>query len=227
MDRHLRILLLEPNKYHALLIEREFAYRLPETVLTQFQSVDATFKELAGAIYDIAIIDDVIVPGQNGEFFAGMRQHNPDLLAVVLTERKTAGTSAPSDRAEAVEYLAKDERFPAQLPDTVRRLVAKRKRNITGSISEAVVPDLLDTDLIRLAAGTLSHEINNPLMTILGLTELLLAGGSDIDSELERKIRVIRRSARQIKSAMDRVSRDTRMSLRRTGSGDLIKAEKS
>ena len=85
MDRHLRILLLEPNKYHALLIEREFAYRLPETVLTQFQSVDATFKELAGAIYDIAIIDDVIVPGQNGEFFARMRQHNPDLLAVVLT----------------------------------------------------------------------------------------------------------------------------------------------
>jgi hypothetical protein len=64
-------------------------------------------------------------------------------------------------------------------------------------------------------------------MTILGLTELLLAGDSDIDSEVERKIRVIRRSARQIKSSMDRLSRDSQMTLHRTGSGDLIRAEKS
>jgi signal transduction histidine kinase len=227
MDRHLRILLLEPNKYYLLLIEREFAYRLPETILTQFQSVDAALKEMAGAIYDIAIIDDLIVPGGSGEFFAEMRQHNPDLLAVVLTERKTNEMPAPPGRPEGVEYLAKDERFPAQLPDTVRRLVAKRKRDITGSISEVVMPDLPDTDLIRLTAGTLSHEINNPLMTILGLTELLLAGDSDIDSEVERKIRVIRRSARQIKSSMDRLSRDSQMTLHRTGSGDLIRAEKS
>ena len=227
MDRHLRILLLEPNKYYALLIEREFAHRLPETVLTQLQSVDAALKELSGAIYDIIIIDDLIVPGVNGEFFTALRRHNPDLLAVVLTEHKIAELSAPPGRPEAVEYLAKDEGFPAQLPNTIRRLVAKRKREVIGGTPEEVVSDLLDTDLIRLTAGTLSHEINNPLMTILGLTELMLVGSSDIDPEVEKKIRVIRRSARQIKSAMDRLSRDSRMSLRRTGSAGLIKTEKS
>ncbi len=227
MDRHFRILLLEPNKYYALLIERGFAHRLPDTVLTRLQSVDAGLKELAGAVYDIVIIDDLIVPGVNGELFTTLRQHNPDLLAIVLTEQKTVGMSAPSDRAEGVEYLAKDERFPAQLPDTVRRLVAKRKRYVTGSTAEEVISDLSDTDLIRLTAGTLSHEINNPLMTILGLTELLLAGDSNVDPEVERKLRVIRRSARQIKSAMERLSRDSRMSLHRTGDGGLIRAEKS
>ena len=57
MSRKTRILLLEDNKYHALLIKRELADKFPQVVLAGFQSAEFARDELLRNIYEIVLID--------------------------------------------------------------------------------------------------------------------------------------------------------------------------
>ena len=76
--------------------------------------------------------------------------------------------------------------------------------------------------MMRTAAGTLSHEINNPLMAILGISELILKEGKSHNPEVARKITMIRKSAERIEDSLKRLSNISEPSLKPTPAGDIV-----
>ena len=83
-------------------------------------------------------------------------------------------------------------------------------------------PSDQNVDLIKITAGTLYHEISNPLMTILGMAELILDENTTRDPEVTRKIEAIRESAGRIQSTLNRLINIDEPALRDTASGKLI-----
>lgn len=82
-------------------------------------------------------------------------------------------------------------------------------------------------ELIRTTTGTLSHEINNPLMAILGISELILNDRNKYNPDVTRKITMIRRSAERIESSLRRLASITEPVLRQTPTGPMIDTELS
>jgi signal transduction histidine kinase len=81
--------------------------------------------------------------------------------------------------------------------------------------------------MIRTAAGTLAHEINNPLMAILGISELILNDTKGRHPDVAHKVTMIRRSAERIESTLKRLARISEPVYRQTASGAIIDPEQS
>ena len=226
MNRHLRILLLDFNRYHALLMEREISDRMPASVVSVFHSADAAIEELTNNPYDAAIIDDTTVGGADCDFADLIRSHNENLILVVVSaDRKVEPDWVR--RFLQIRWLPKDGDCNRVVSSMIGELIDARLTEIGESPSEIGTAVLPDADLINIAANTLSHEINNPLMTILGETELLLQKIDQNDSSLLQKIKVIRRSAFRIKSTMSRLAGMSSATVKRTDSGVLVDSGRS
>ncbi len=57
VQSRLRILLIEPNRYHSLLMERELTKEIPLAVVVKLESGSAGLEELYRAGYDVVILD--------------------------------------------------------------------------------------------------------------------------------------------------------------------------
>jgi signal transduction histidine kinase len=75
---------------------------------------------------------------------------------------------------------------------------------------------------VRITAGTLLHEVRNPLMSILGEAELILDHTEPHDTEVAGKVRAIRRSARRIQSILERLAAISDPCIKETASGHMI-----
>lgn len=63
---------------------------------------------------------------------------------------------------------------------------------------------------IMETAVTINHELNTPLMTILGNVELLLRDSGKLDQSLAKRLKSIERSAKRIQYVAARLLRITR-----------------
>jgi signal transduction histidine kinase len=130
-------------------------------------------------------------------------------------------------KAGANEYLVKDSSFHHALPhllaDVIRRHTGAKRElqlNIKRKLKE-------QAEFVRITACTLHHEVNNPLMTILGICELILNNGYVCDAEVAKKVGIIKRSAQRVQSTLARLSAISRPSIKETVSGRLIDPQKS
>lgn len=226
MNRHLRILLLEANRYHALLVEREFSDSLPSSVVSVFHSAEAAREELANNPYDALIVDDATAGGVEADYVDAVRSCNDRLIVVVVSSERISEPAWVAGVAD-VNWLAKDDDFHRTVVDLISESIDARLNGVAGKLSSTGSSELADADIINIAANTLSHEINNPLQTILGETELLLQKIDRHDNQLRQKIRVIRRSAFRIKSSMTRLAGMSSATVKRTDSGVLVDSSRS
>ncbi len=81
-------------------------------------------------------------------------------------------------------------------------------------------------DLVKITAGTLHHEIANPLMTILGMAELILSGNGNVDPEIKDKVNAIHTSASRIQDSLYRLTSLDEPALRDTAAGPLIDTDR-
>lgn len=92
-----------------------------------------------------------------------------------------------------------------------QRLVKPVERAVSYS-SKSTRKDL---DLEKMAgisetAMTINHEINSPLMTILGNVSLLLRDSDNLDMSLTKKLKSIERAAKRIQYVTERLLRITK-----------------
>lgn len=226
MNRHLRILLLDANRYHALLVERELSACLPASVVSVFHSRDAAVDELTSNPYDATIIDDTTVGGIDDTFAELIRSKNENLIILAMSSERDVEPDWVR-RFLHVRWLPKDGKFDRLVSGIIGELIDARVSSADELLPASDSTVLADADLINIAASTLSHEINNPLMTILGETELLLQRADQNDSSLLQKIRVIRRSAFRIRSAMTRLAGLSEATVKRTDSGVMVDTGRS
>jgi CheY-like chemotaxis protein len=228
MKEDLRILLVEQNRHHVRLIVRELSEKYPSSSISAFGAAHTALDELRREVSDIAIIG-LDLPDVDGLGFVQLiRKENRYLPIIAIGDTKSKQAAAEAAEAGADEYLAKDGFFfYATLSDIIGKLYSRLSADANRRRSGEKLKQKEQAALIRVTTGTLYHEVNNPLMTILGMTELILNNGYECDREVAKKLRIIRRSAQRIQSALTRLSTISRPTIKETPLGKLIDPRKS
>jgi len=203
-------------------MERELTKEIPLAVVVKLDAVSTGLEELYRAGYDVVIVDSSLPSDRLEAFLKTARQIDPELGLVVLVE-----SNAGEDRVDHIKrvadlYIMRQDNFHLRLPEAIHQL-GLRKFAPAASDADDLLPDVhAKSTVINLIVNTLAHEINNPLMTILGTSELLLMTGNRLGTAESEKIQMIQESARRIQLILKDLSKIRRPSLRETDSGILI-----
>lgn len=223
METPLRILLLLDNRYQALLLKRLLSHSFSEAVISHFEKGEQAFDELIRNKYDFAIIGDSVgleVLSQNLE---RINQRRPELAIILLMDQQRPHRSLQTLRSGISAIVDYHEANPEAVSDLIKNLLSSKERVFQTSGLEQILKKRDNSDIIDLTINTLAHEINNPLMTILGELELLLNNGYELTPEIRKKLRIIETSAHRIRSGLTNLSELAEPSVRQTPTGDLFK----
>ncbi len=227
MAPNLRILLADENHYRALLIEREVARLSGTSSVRRTKTGKVALELVKKEEFDLAIVDADLTGFHEIEILNGIRRSRRAMPIIVLSSEDSERPSPSSRFSNSVRFLVKDSSFPESLGPVIDALVQRLPSSIADSPEASGMQAADRADSLKLATATLSHEINNPLMTILGISELILNNGGDVDPDVTRKVRIIQRSARRIESALKRLASIREPSIRETVSGTLVDPRKS
>ncbi|MEW5995135.1 MAG: response regulator, partial [Candidatus Zixiibacteriota bacterium] len=205
MKKDLRILLAEDNRYRERLICREISERWPFATVAVVGTAAGTFQGLSDRSVDVAAISLDLPDCNCFELLKQIRRARPHLPVIAVGGTDEKQTASAAIRAGADEFLPATRSLYTVFPDAIERLCALRE-NLSDDAGQANQQLAEHADLVRITAGTLYHEINNPLMTILGMTELILNDGEPQDDNITGKVRAIRTSAERIRSILMRLS---------------------
>ncbi|HUV31164.1 MAG TPA: histidine kinase dimerization/phospho-acceptor domain-containing protein [Acidobacteriota bacterium] len=222
MDRNLRILIADKNRYHALLIERGLRNRFAASIVAVFRSADQAIEELQKTTYDAAVIDCTCAANSDSNIVEAVRRCRRHLPILLTTPPGTVLPDVyPGDNG-LTAFVVKDSTFHILIPQLVAHVLEQGSFYRDGRPLRPRLTARRKADMINITANTLAHEINNPLMAILGITELLLGDSNGCDAEVKQKVRVIQESARRIESALHHLGSLSRATLRPTAAGSLI-----
>src|SRR5688572_15786294 len=156
--RPLRVLLLEDNPGDARLVREYLKEARGETLDIDHAASLAQARELLGAnTYDAALIDLSVGDSEGIETFRVLRAVTPRVAVVVLSGLSDEETALQAVQEGAQDYLMKG-RVDGQL--------------LVRALHYAVERQQLDQQR-RDFAAMVSHELRNPLATILGWAEVL------------------------------------------------------
>jgi signal transduction histidine kinase len=222
MKIKLRILIADSNRFHALLMDREIHKRFSSCVTATFRTDREALRELMQSRYDVAIIECAIAFDKGGNLFK-LVQKERESLPILLTG--VPGTIQPEidwSKNGRVAFVVKEGTFHVQVPQLIDHVLKEGIFHLDGLSLKPRLSARREADMINIATRTLAHEINNPLMTILGMTELLLSKYSRRDSEVTTKIEVIEESARRIESVLEHLGELVSPRLKTSAVGSMI-----
>jgi DNA-binding NarL/FixJ family response regulator len=190
------------------------------------QTAHAAVNEIATRRFDIAVLDYDLREFDGLELLQLIRREAIDLPVVLLSERTCEQAASEAINYGAYDFLTKDDTYHLMLPriiqESLRRAALIRKNREL----EERLQTREGTEAIALASATLAHEINNPLMTILGVTDLLSRHPAFADRSSCDKLRAIELSARRIRSAVLKLTRMAEPSVVDTAGGLLLETSK-
>lgn len=213
-----RILLVEDDRLQATIV----------LDLLKAEGYDADRREtmaagreaVATAAWDLLLLDRIL-PDGDGAVLCQELKGDPATQAlpiILLTARDTAEDRVEGLLRGADDYIAKpfrEREFLARVRGALRTVALQRelmqkadelaRKNQELERAQA---RLIQTE--RLAAIgevglAIRHEVNNPLGTVLGYAELLLAQGDALAPDLRRKLEAIRRAALRIRDVVRRL----------------------
>ncbi len=218
------ILLFIKSNYHELLLQKELQSGANDFTVTTVKTKIEVLNLLAQEPIDALVLDL-----NTGTFEQMCEVHQihlslPSLPIIALTDALTEENVERLGMIGVIEYLMKSETCYAAVAEVLTMILSQeilpmkiQKKNCDKNLSEQ----------LKLTSSTLSHEINNPLMTILGISELILDNQDAYDKELIKKIKAIQKSAVRIQKSTHRLTNLTSPVYQKTASGMMVNLQKS
>jgi two-component system cell cycle response regulator len=187
-----RILLVEDEETHAALVCRAFESRAGEFHLTLASTLQEAEDYLKGSTPDL-VITDLILPDGLGIGVlrgAGIERAFP---VVVMTSYGDQKVAVQAMRAGALDYVVKSEATLADMPHTAERALREwfyivDRRRGQEALKEAYKKikeqqkALIEEERLKVLlqmAGATAHELNQPLMGLLGNIDLMRRNKDD------------------------------------------------
>ncbi|MCB2229402.1 hypothetical protein KQH82_01715 [bacterium] len=205
--RHTRILLVQENRYQALLCRRELGSVLPNAVVAVYSHPGDALMEISHIPYDLAIVDTAMRSLPARQFLEDLRQVDAGLPLIILVE---PGAETPLMRTSdnSVTVLVKEANYHRLLPAAVTKSPHREPTSSVAYDDDELTDLYHDVDAI---VANLENDINNPLMAILGATELISGDGEGLSPEVKQKVEIIRTSALRIQNVLTTFSRTSRV----------------
>ena len=192
-DKPIKILLVEDNPGDARLIKET----LSEAASDQFEIVcaerlDLALEHVAQHEFDIVLLDLTLPDSSGLHTFERMHAQAPRVPTIVLTglDVETLGTEAVHKGAQ--DYLIKGQVDTPLLVRSIRYAIERRLLE-----NQLLQSNRLES--VGELAGGVAHEFNNLLTSIMGYTQLGIAGlspGDPVCSDLEAVLKSAERASR-------------------------------
>jgi len=159
-------------------------------------------KYLKGKSYDLVISESRLSDMTGFEILRSLAETGENLPIIILSSASPGDEASEYTKTGVYDYIVKDASFPRSLAEAARKAldlgyVFNEKRRIV----QTAVERERDRELSRMA-HVLNHEVNNPLMTIIGNVQLLLSKPEVMPVELREKLKAIEDSAQRIARIM-------------------------
>jgi len=223
----LRILLIEDDRYHAVLVEKALMFSHLNCTVNKAFSASEGLQMLSEKEYDLLLLDYGL-PDSNGLIaIREIKARGFEKPIIITTGEGNEKIAVEFMKSDVCEYIVKDEQYPRIVPYVISQVLEKdrlRRRN------QELESRALETEKISAVVKTirtLNHEINNPLMTVLGNAQLLRTPKYGLSQPAGEKVRVIEESALRIKEITKELGNVVRLQWRHTPNGDIIDIENS
>jgi ActR/RegA family two-component response regulator len=203
-DSEARILIVEENEYHGLLMERGIARRLDGSLVALARSADEAMRLARQQPFDIAVVDFVLADRDGLGLLCSLHQLDPDLAIIVITEDLSESIAKEVFRCGCQELLIKDSTYYAVVPRMAaglyqRQRLRRQAKHLIGGRGR------IDMRRSRQRfPADLCHELKGPLETILRTAKQILDDTGLEDNDLTERIRAIQDSAMRISSSFER-----------------------
>ena len=183
-------------------------------------SLQETRAAVRASLPDLLLLDRMF-PDGDGCLLCQELKANPEtqgMPIILLTARDQVEDRVEGLLRGADDYIPKPfhpKEFLARVHSSLRTLALQRELLLKAEELARKHQALVETQerLIRserlAAIGEIGvgirHEINNPLGTILGFVDLLLAQAGDLPESMQRKLEVIRRETIRIRDVVRRL----------------------
>ena|GEM_PF-1271042 len=152
--------------------------------------------------FDLVISESRLADMTGFDLMKGMAEIGGHWPIIILSVPGRGDEAVKYMRVGVYDYIVKDADFPDTLPKAAQRAldlsyVFNEKRNIV----ETSIERERRRGLSRMA-HILNHEVNNPLMAIIGNVQLLLSRSEIKHEELREKLEAIEDAARRIARVM-------------------------
>lgn len=198
--RSLQILVAQKNKYQSVLLEREISYFFDSATVKIISTLDELLFHMKNKYFDSVVVDCEIIDIETKEFLKILKEQYFKSPIIFLTDDSSAENVRNLKLGGIEKMLVKNESSYVAVPRLIKEIISDKiwdkrveRRNLKSRVSNSVKKD---------SVGILSHEINNPLMTILGISELIMENGYKYDRQLLEKIRMIQKSAQRIEKSL-------------------------
>ena len=223
MKKKMKIALVEDNRFHAILFERALVERSADCSVDIYPTGQACLQGLRDHPCDLVAID-FHLPDMNGlELLSLVHADNQDLPAVLITGAGSEQIAAEAIKTGAIDYIAKSDDFASVVPRIINQAYHKQQLILKNRRLETKARDTEKLEMVTAVASTLNHEINNPLMAVLGNLELLLEDPGVSDPAVLDKLKMIEKAARRIQDITHQMANLMTTSLRQTPAGPMLK----
>jgi DNA-binding response OmpR family regulator len=159
-------------------------------------------KNLKRKSFDLVISESRLADMSGFDLLKGMAEIGGHWPTIILSAPGRGDEAVKYMRVGVYDYIVKDADFPHTLPKAAQRAldlsyIFNEKMNIV----ETSIERERRRELSRMA-HVLNHEVNNPLMAIIGNVQLLLSGSEIKHNELREKLEAIEDAACRIARVM-------------------------
>jgi signal transduction histidine kinase len=165
-------------------------------------------ERLHDGAFDVVLLDMGLPDSKGIDTVLKVHTEFPDIPIVVLTGLDDEETGIRAVRIGAQDYLVKGDVPATLLTRTIRYAIERKRMEIEkkGLEQKAQIASRLSS-VGRLALG-IAHEINNPLTSIIGYSQLLMQ--KDIPEDIKADLKPINDGAQRVASIVDRLLNFTR-----------------
>jgi len=191
-----RVLILDSDPLDAIAVRT--ALEQDERISAILVTTPAEMQEVMDADPVDVVLADLEAPGFDGvKLLEDLREEHAECLVIVRTPYGSLRSAVDALRAGAFDYIVK----PC-LPERVREHV---ERAILRSETLRAKNEAARKNLVRQLAASINHEINNPLTTIMGTAELILAEKEKLTAKIRRDLQTIVEQCLRIREVTSRL----------------------
>jgi DNA-binding response OmpR family regulator len=223
VKKDMHIALVEDNRFHALLFEQAVREKYPDFAISVYPTGKALLHDCDLRAFDLVAVD-YHLPDMDGlELLSIMRGQYPDMPIIMITGVGSEQTAVEAMKSGATDYVAKNGDYGTTIPRVIKQAYHKQQLIQKNRRLEAKARDAEKLEMITTMTSTLNHEVNNPLMAILGNVELLLDDSRITDHGFIEKLRMIEASARRIQAITHRMANLINPVVRQTPVGPMLR----